>query len=181
MKLLFSLPILLLSLAGFVMPNKSQEYHPSRAEQLVNSTLARTAKIIQEKYKIKPCGSGAAMPGGPIQELVLCFDIKGPFTKEELRKLLLQCAQELCDQVTTNEEMQQFLAKPPFTIKDVQIIIYNNDKTGREVYDPEISTAGLARGVLTYRTMEKSDIFKLKNEYEERYEEAVQAVQNEAL
>ena len=67
---------------------KNNEYHISKGEQLVNSILAKTAKIIKDKYDLKPCGEGAAMPGGPIQELTLCFDTKYPYTKDQLRELL---------------------------------------------------------------------------------------------
>ena len=53
----------------FYYASKQQKYQPSKGEQLVNSILAKTAKIIKDKYNLKPCGEGAAMPGGPIQEL----------------------------------------------------------------------------------------------------------------
>ena len=72
------------------MANNKQEYHPSKGEQLVNSILAKAAKIIKDKYNIKPSGVGAAMPGGPIQEVTLCFDTKYPYTKEQLRELLIK-------------------------------------------------------------------------------------------
>ena len=115
-------------------------------------------------------------PEGPYKNSI-CVLIQ----KVRSQKLLLQCAQELCDQVTTNEEMQQFLANPPFTTRDVQIIIYSHDKTGRRVHDPEIGTAEISRGVFTYRTWDHGDTLKFKNEYKEAYEEAVQTIRNEEL
>ena len=120
------------------MINKDQ-YYSSKGEQLVNSILAETAKMIEKKYNIKPCGLGAAMPGGPIQELTLCFDTKSIHTKEQLRELLIISAQELLRQVNENNDIQGFLKVRPFTIKNIHIIIYNHDKDGREVYDPNIS------------------------------------------
>ena len=113
---------------GFIMSPTNQDNHPSRAEQLVNSTLAKTSEIIQKKYNIKPSGAGAAMPGGPIQELTLCFDTKYPYNKAELRKLLIHTAKELLYQINTNNEIHQFLKIKPFTIRNIQIIIYNQDK-----------------------------------------------------
>src|SRR4051794_40086024 len=129
MKTTFILLIILLIFAGFVISNK-QQYPLSRGEELVNSTLAKAAKIIKEKYNLKPCGEGAAMPGGPIQDLTLCFDTKYPHTKEQLRELLITSAQELLNQVNTNHEIQEFLKDQPFTIKNIQIIIYNHDQDG---------------------------------------------------
>jgi hypothetical protein len=109
MKIAFFLLIILFIFTGFIMTSNKQEYHPSKGEQLVNSTLAKTAKIIKDKYNLKPCGVGAAMPGGPIQELVLCFNTKYPHTKEQLRELLIKAAQELLEQVNQNKEIQKFI------------------------------------------------------------------------
>lgn len=139
MKFAIALIIFFIIFVGFIMPGKSQDYQPSRGEQLVNSTLSKSAKIIKNKYHIKPSGMGSSMPGGPIRELTLCFDTKNRFTKEELRELLIKSAHELLSQVSENEEIQQYIKHPPFTIKNVEIVIYNNDKDGRDVYDPEIS------------------------------------------
>lgn len=172
MRLALFLTILLTAI-GLVMSSKQQADYPSKGEQLVNATLAKTAKVIKNKYDIKPCGMGAAMPGGPIQELTLCFDTKSIHTKEQLRRLLIESAQELLNQINRNNEIQEFLKTRPFTIKNVEIIIYNHDKNGREVYDPGISTAAISQGILTYHTVDPADTFKYKNEFEESYEEAL--------
>jgi hypothetical protein len=177
MRFTIILLITLLIFTGFVMrTNQQQEYHPSKGEQLVNATLANAAKTIKEKYDIKPCGSGAAMPGGPIQELTLCFDTKHPYTKGQLRELLIKSAKELLNQINENNEIQEFLKERPFTIKNVEIIIYNHDENGRGLCDPEISTARISQAVLIYRTVDPQDSFKYKNEYEESYEEALKAL-----
>jgi hypothetical protein len=176
MKATISLLVALLIFVGFIMNDTKNEYHPSRGEQLVNSTLAKSARIIKDKYNLRPSGEGAAMPGGPIQEFTLCFDTKSPQAKEELRRLLIESANELLKQVTENEEIQQFLRERPFTIKNVQIIIYNHDKKGREVYDPGIATAEISEGVLTYRTVDSADTFKFKQQFQESYEEALKAL-----
>lgn len=163
----------LLIFAGFIMKDTQMEYHISQGELLVNEILAKTAKIIKDKYNLKPCGAGASMPGGPIRELTLCFDTKYPHTKEKLRELLIKTAQELLEQVNESKEIQKFIKDPPFTIKNVQIIIYNHDKNGRSLQDPEISNAQILQGILNYSTIDPEDSFKYKNEYEESYEEAL--------
>ncbi|MDP1880486.1 MAG: hypothetical protein Q8K60_06070 [Parachlamydiaceae bacterium] len=158
------------------MTSNKQEYHPSKGEQLVNSILGKTAKIIKEKYNLKPFGAGTAMPGGPIQELTLCFDTKSSYTKDQLRELLINAAQELLEQVNQNKEIQEFINEPPFTIKNIQIIIYNHDRKGRSLKDPDISNAQILQGILNYSTIDPEDSFKYKNEYEENYEEALKVV-----
>ncbi len=173
MKLSIFFAIILFFFKGFIMANSQQEYYPSRGEQLVNITLANAAKIIKDKYNVKPCGSGAAMPGGPIKEVTLCFEIKGPYTKEQLRELLILSSQELLKQVNENSEIQKFLKEQPFTIKNVEIIIYNHTKEGRGLLDPEISVARISEAKIVYRTNDPQDSFKYKNEFRESYEEAL--------
>lgn len=168
----FILSIFLLIFTGFVMQNK-QQYYPSRGEKLVNNILANTAKIIKDKYLLRPCGSGAAMPGGPIQELTLCFDTKRPYTKEKLRELLIKTANELLDQINKNNEIQEFIKEKPFTIKNIEIVIYNHDQNGRIICDPEISVAEISHAKIVYRTIDPQDSFKYKNRFEEGYEEAL--------
>ncbi len=168
--------IILLIFAGFVMKDKWQAYQPSKGEQLVNSILAKSAKIINEKYNLRPCGEGASMPGGPIQEVTLCFNTKLPYTKSQLRESLIKSAQELLKQVNDNNEIQEFLKERPFNLKNVQVIIYNSEKDGREVFDPGISTSEISRGILTYQTVDASDTFKYKQEFSETYEEALKAL-----
>lgn len=165
-----------LLLTGFNILNKQHEYQPSKGEQLVNSILANTAKIIKEKYSIKPCGIGVSMPGGPIQEVTLCFNTKSPYTKKQLRELLIKSANELLNEINKNDQIQQFLNERPFTIRNVQIIIYNHDESGIEVYDPCISGAQVAQGILTFRTVDKSNTFRFKQEFEESYEDALKAL-----
>lgn len=158
----------------FVLFNTQHQHPLSKNEQLVNSTLAQTAKLIKDKYDLRPCGAGAAMPGGPIQKLTLCFNTKHSYTKEELRALLIQTAHELVSQVSNNKEIQEFLKDPPFRIKHVQIIIYNKEKDGREVYDPRISTAEISRSMLSFQTVDPANVLKYKYEFEETYEEALE-------
>jgi hypothetical protein len=77
--------------------------------------------------------------------------------------------------INENNEIQNFLKEPPFTIRNVEIIIYNHDKQGRSLSDPEISMARISQSILIYRTIDPQDFFKYKNEYEESYDEALNA------
>lgn len=176
----FLLIILIFSsfiLLSFIIP--SQNVVISRGEQLVNITLAKSAKIIQTKFNLRPSGTGAAMPGGPIQGLTLCFDTNFPLTKDQLRELLIKSARELLIQVTENSEIQQYLKHPPFVLENVQIILYNLEKDGREVYDPGISTAEIDEGILTFRSVDPDDTFKYKNTYTETYKEALEKIKKQ--
>ena len=103
------------------------------------------------------------MPGGIIKKLILAFGTKDTLSKSQLRVLLVQIAKELLNQVNSNSDIKKNLEKALFTIENVQIIIYNHDKYGSEVYSPGISTADLSEGELSYRTVNQSDIFVYDN------------------
>lgn len=179
MKSIFLASVVTLSIfTGFIMSDNKQEYHPSKGGQLVNSLLANAAKLIKVKYNVKPCGMGVAMPGGPIREVTLCFDTKYPYTKEQLRELLIRFSAELLRLVNENKEIQEFLKWRPFTIKNIEIVIYNHDENGFDLKDPQISVANISQGQLSYSTIDPEDTFKYKNEYEESYEEALKALSN---
>ena len=176
LKYIFYLLIALIVIKSFATLSQTQKYYTSKREQLVNITLANTARIIKEKYNLIPCGEGAAMPGGPIQKLILCFFTKYPYSKEQITSLLIQTSQELLNQVHENKEIQEFLNERPFTIRNIEIIIYNHDKNGREVYNPEISTARISNARLVYRSVDPEDMFKYKNEFYEKYEDAIKSI-----
>jgi hypothetical protein len=174
--IIFSLILILVILLSFYFKNNHQGYQSSRGEQLVNSISAKAAIAIEDKYNLRPCGAGVSMPEGPIREITLCFNTKHPYTKEQLSTLLIKAAHELLNQVIENEEIQEFIYESPFTIKNVQIIIFNHNENGSRVYDPGISGGEISDGVLTFRTVDKNDTFKFKNEFQETYEEALKTM-----
>lgn len=161
---------------GYTMSDTKDHSHISRAEQLVNSILIKSAHAIEKKYSLKLSGEGSAMPEGIIDELTLAFDARGSFNKEFLRKILINAAQHLLNAINSDKEINFFLKTPPFKIENIQIIIYVYDSSGRSIYDPFISVAEIANGTLIYQTVDPMDTYKFKNEFKESYEEALQAL-----
>lgn len=155
----------------------AESYRPSQGEALANSVLDIASNSIMSKFKIKNCGKGAAMPGGPVKELTLCFETKEQFSKADLRKILIESANEFVSIINGNSELQPFLKHKPFKIENIEIIIYNHDANGRGLHDPEISTTRISQGCLIYRTIDPEDSFKIKNTFEESYENALNALQ----
>lgn len=150
---------------------------PHPAEVIANEILFDVAKVIKKKYKIKERGIGSGMPDWIIESFSIEFETKGPFPKSQLRKILLDSADELTNHINSNNEVQKYLVKRPFNINDVDIIIYNHDKDRREVYEPEIATAYISQGRLIFHTLDRGQL-GFKNTYEETYEEALQKLQN---
>jgi hypothetical protein len=146
-------------------------------EKLVNSILLESSNKIKNKFNLKSCGNGASMPGGVVKGLSLIFQLKGSFTKEILRSMLLDAAKDMLSIVNANKEIQPFLKTSPFIIDNIQIVIYIKNKDGKSLNDPAISVAQISHGVLNYRTNDPNDIYKYKQDLYETYLEALQALE----
>src|SRR5262249_43662030 len=155
-------------------PNpRTEETHTVFRRDGITGEITHYETYRPQTNPLIPVGSGASMPGGPLRKLNLAFATNSPLSREHLRMLLIEIANELVNQVNMNVEIQPFLKEPPFSNKNVQIIIYNYSKDGREVYDPEISTAQINESILEYLTNDPENTFKYKNQFEETYEEAL--------
>ncbi|MCW3109843.1 MAG: hypothetical protein JWQ09_4349 [Segetibacter sp.] len=116
------------------------------------------------------------MPGGIVKLLGLDFQMVGPLQKEEIRKLLIQLAQEFLIYVNSNEAIKPYLEHYPFEIKDIDIILFFIDSQGKELEDPKIGIAEISGGELSYETITTTDnIPSIKQRLKESYEEALKA------
>lgn len=151
----------------------------SEVGKQVDQVLSKTIAEIEKKYNLVCSGVGDSMPDGIIKSLELHFKTKKELTRNELRELLYKCAQEMVAQAKLNGKIEDYLENPPFEIKNVEIVIFNTDRQGREVYDPEVSTAELYDNILTYLTVDRDDDCRYKNRYQETYEEALAIIQSQ--
>ena len=118
------------------------------------------------------------MPGGNIKEFSLSFVTQNPYTKHQLRELLIKSAHELLNAINNNEKVRPHLEKYPFTEANVGIEIFNREKDGRSLVDPHITVAEISYGILTYASRDPDNKFRYKNEYSETLEEALKLVQS---
>ncbi len=154
-----------------------EDPYRSHADKLVSRILSEVGPKIERQYNIYMVGQGVAMPNNEVRELTLAFDTKRVKSKDELRVLLVQCARDLLDQINRKEELRQYMVEVPFTIKNVQIIIYNTDGEGYSAKDPFEVVAEISQGKLVYKIDDPHDEFKYKSVCVETYEEALKAIQ----
>jgi hypothetical protein len=162
-----------------MFPFQSDDKYLSKAEQSVNQILYETSSSINKKYKINTVGSSASMPGRDVRQLGLEFETRQRLTKEQLRKLLIKLGEELLHNINSNEDIQPYLTKRPFTLENIQIIIYNHDQQGYWLYDPEIGVGRVSRGLISYSTRDPDKEYGYKNTFEETYEEALKLIQEQ--
>ena len=154
--------------------NTSDDPLVSKAETVADSIIATTVKSIEKQYNLRSIGGGFVMPDFIIKEFTLCFYTKIPVSQEKLRIMLLSSARELLQNINSNDEIRYAMVVYPLTEKNIQIIIYNRDLNGNEVFDPGISTAELSHGMITYSTVASENRYQYKHEFDETFQDAVE-------
>lgn len=149
-------------------------------EKAVNNVISRNSKMLAEKYHMKPVGVGIAMPGGDIKYLNLEFQIYGPLSKDDIRKLLIHAAHDFLADINSDSELCSYLKNHSLTIQDIGIVLFLIDSSGRGLRDPYIGIAEISHGKLRYDVLiEKYDdvikktLPKIIYECNESYEEAM--------
>lgn len=170
----------LLSLTFFLTScemSKSQSYEIPKSEQSVNKLLYHIANTFEKKYNLNAIATNVSMPGGVVKKLGLDFQIHGPLSKEELRKILVALAQEFLNFVNEDVDVRFFLKQYPFEIKNIEITLFLIDSKGFEIKDPNIGISGISNGKLDYQMLIFTDIPIVKNESEETYDDALKTLQ----
>ncbi len=149
-------------------------------EKAVNELLSQLANKFERQYKIKPVATNVAMHGGIVRMLGLDFQVIGPLTKEDIRRLLIKLVQEFLITVNTDEKIRTFLKKYPFTIKNISITLFIDYANGQYVLDPEIGIAGISTAELNYKYLDidPETYINFKKVDQETYEEALDMLEN---
>ena len=142
------------------------------AQQLTSDVAVK----LKQRHNMVVVGVTAGLADA-VNILGLEFQIRGPLSKEKLRSILVDCVEEFLISVNTNEQLRPFLKNYPFTEKEVEIVLYVLDATGRNVYHPEILVAVASHGIIWYATKDKNVKFGYKQDIEESYQTAFKIVQ----
>lgn len=180
----FLLAVCCIFVVGASMAASKNSYIPQR-EQAVNLLIEQAADTLKEKYRMQPIGSGVSMPGGRVKSLALEFQVLGPMSREEIRKILLSSVHDFLKMINADNAIKDSLDPCPFTIKNIDIGLYFVDKQGYELNDPYIGIASVNRGQIEYETLVevyneriKRTIPQEKETYRETYEEALNLLEN---
>ena len=170
--------ILLLGMTAIFMSNQLKDDSKDLIEnKTLYKILNNSQKLIEKKYNLSFRGNGISGPGKELQELFLSFNTKDICSNNELTRITLCAAEILLNEMNNNPDIQTYLDNNnPFTIKNVDIVVYNFDSNKRHLMHPQISTVEISDGVLTYRSYENDENYKLVNQFEETYEQAKKRV-----
>ena len=161
------------------MLDSQNHYEIPQTEKAVNNLLHQIEISLTKKYKIKAIATDVSMPGGDVRLLGLDFAIRGPLSKEQIRKILIDLVQEFLANVNSDETVRPYLIHYPFKIENINITLFLKDAKGYGIDDPSIGIAEISRGILAYETIFRTDgMPSIKTAAEESYEEALKVVSN---
>lgn len=157
------------------------EYQISDREKAVNKQMEYSAQILSQKYHFRPCATSVAMPEGDIQYLELKFEIIGPLSQKEIRKILISSAHDFLENINNDKQLCSYLHAGRLDIQEIGIGLFFIDATGYPIEDKlEIDMASIRKGVLRYCRSDPNEIsisgIKIS---EESYQEALSVLHNE--
>jgi len=146
----------------------------------LGGVMNKSIRNIENKYRISCCGTGLAMPGGPLRSLGLSFQITGPLSMKDIRKILVGSAHELIS-TARESSLDSYLYDPPFDIHKVQIYLFISSKDRGDLLHPDISIATLSLGKINYDTFDCNEPWPgIVESTAETYDEAVALLKQEA-
>jgi len=159
-----------------VFKNEPVEPIPEN-EKPVWAVSLQTAKEFKDKYNLQFIGLGQSADDKLLNTLKLSFVLEKVLSKEEIRKLVLNCADNLLNNINNFKEIQPFLAAHPFQEKniDISIFFYRDNKRSTTIH-PNICCVSLSNNFIYYSTNEPLPPHPYKTRQKETIEEARQKV-----
>ncbi|WP_044882471.1 hypothetical protein [Neochlamydia sp. EPS4] len=171
--------ILMFILSGCVLSLLDSYEEPEQAE-FVGEILDKASKKLQKKYSMRTIGTGIGMPDGVVTMLALSFEKTGPLTKEEGRRIIVDCVQEILQIINTHEKIRPYLKNYPFSARDIEVRVFLADKFRNDIFDPNYGVISSISASIDYKYTSAENPNKYMKIEEENFEEALKMVQNES-
>lgn len=172
----FCLALLILSFAACDITDQ-----PTVKAKIARSIMANVAETLNHRFQLRYIGFKEAADVNYYKEIGLNFQLLGLLSKDEGRKIILDCTDELLSELNSSLAMRPYLQPYPFTLDNIEIAIYVRNADGYDVYYPNISVFSLRRRVLEFKT----ELPEMKNKYgystreKETWEDALEIVRSQ--
>jgi hypothetical protein len=109
----------------------------------IDKLVQKVSKRLEKRHQLTLSNYASRRPDERLDEMVLQFEIRGPLPRQQLRIILVDCANELVHEVNRNEALKPHLASDPFTPNNVHITLWVKDLVGNE--PPPPPNVGIAK------------------------------------
>jgi hypothetical protein len=133
-------------------------------------------KKIASKYGLRYAGISEKGTKEKYEIIGLEFYCKRILSKDEGRRILLQCAEEFLEGLNSSSEFQQYMVNYPFNGENIIINIYIYSPITWDVYHPDISVFSFYDDVLHYMTNSPQNQYVYFSKEKETLEEAKRIV-----
>ncbi|MBS4169981.1 hypothetical protein [Neochlamydia sp. AcF95] len=171
--------ILLFMLSGCALSLLNSYQEPEQAK-FVGEILDKASKKLRSKYDMRAIGTGIGMPDGVVTMLALSFEKTGPLTKEEGRRIIVDCVQEMLQIINTHEKIRPYLKNYPFTPNNIEIAIFLNGPPSHPIYYPDFDVISSTNEQINYMFTASENPKRYIKVEKEKFEEALKMVQNES-
>ena len=140
--------------------------------QIAHAITRKTAQKIESETGLRLIGTGGGMMNH-VRLMTMSFSCFGEISVDRARELLLYCASEYLSAINASEEIRPYLIHYPFTLKDIEILIFIRQQDRREVPIGSLAVATLINDMLEYKA-EQQEASSFKKIHKETYQEALQ-------
>ena len=162
--------LLLLIMLTFIGCQPRDHQGPSEQEKIENAIIAQTAKQLKIEKKLSPAGFGGSDIEGQ-EFLEISFQYFQPLNIEQAREFVIYSAQVFLNNLSNDKRLQS-LIKKPYTMGNIQIVVYIYNPDYSKLEPPNVGLVELIRNkiIYSYGNFEKV--------HEETYEEALEKLKD---
>ena len=161
-------------MSGCDKTSKSDEF--SEQDKAKIHLLYRMIRRLGDRHELHYTGRSGSSDNGIYKKLGLSFQIFKTLSKDEGRKLLIDCSQEFLKEIHSDPAMQDYIPLE-FTASNIEMIICAAQSDGQTVFYPDIRIFALSKGTVQYLTKSPEQEYGFFTREEETFEEALHIVE----
>lgn len=128
--------------------------------------IQKTIQFAEQKYQLLPFGSSIIFVD-KLESVGVHFRVFKQIPKEDLYVILLDIANFLKESINNDPILQTFMIHYPFTLKDVEVVVFFYNGTSESVTYPDLNVAELTDGSYIFRTVDPQNPNKYKTQIAE--------------
>jgi hypothetical protein len=148
-------------------------------EIVARRIIYRVSDTLASHYQLRYVGYSEAGDAKGFSKIGLRFNKFGRLSKEEGRKMIVDCLNVLLTDINSEPEIQQFLINKPFTIANVEIGIVILTNEGKNIFYPDVCVFSAFGGKIYYSTNSSDHESGYYTRESETFEEAVKIVESQ--
>ncbi len=157
---------------------RQEDDHPKG--RVIGEIKRKATEAIVKKYGF-PCVGGGAEAMDEIRALHIAFQVRRVLQKEEGRRLLVDCVEELAAAANSHPELKNYFLDDKFGPEHAEITLFTCQPDGKEVYFPDIAVFSARMGYIRYRTVDKENPNGYWTREDETFPQAMAILEAEKL